>query len=600
MAEGKLQPTDEEFEIPLPASKAPDFDLSDETLEPDGIGDSAVEAPETAPQGEPEGVFALFDREFPEGEREPIEQEESGEFDREFSDSFEQMFEAIKGDGSAPLFDEKLEPLAEPQEPTAEAEAVPEKQEVDVPPIPRDLPGAESSSPDFDISDELGELTLEDERIFDELPAIDMRDDYDEDGFDSDSFGELSLDEEPLSLADEPLTLAQEEPEDEDESLPDPSAGWETDDSLEEVSFDDSEEEDLYDEDLSGLSEDEDEDEDDGFDDFARMALGLDDGEEDDDTISEEDDFKVEELTGAEELDPFEEISIMSSEDVSKFEPSFGSDELKFQDQEPLPEDPDPFLMEGENPSASADGEEDLEGLDPFSPEAAALSGAAATGAAAGSRNSDDGSADEEDGEAERKERKPKKSRPKLSSAGGGIGGILRLPWRLVSFAIDFLFGVLEALLRVLGKLPLIGLPFRVLGTALEAIPPLLKRLVVVVLVGLILLVGTSIITNLFPKPTAEINLPDSGSAKISSVELKDGKITGEIENTGDIVVHLFPNVQVAERKLFSPGSWFNPKSVGSCKGPLVDVPIDGTAKFSYDCGVKLDGNSSLKPSLEE
>lgn len=595
MAEGKLQPTDEEFEIPLPASKVPDFDLSDETVEPDGIGDSTVEAPETVSQGEPEGVFALFDREFPAGDREPIEQGESGEFDREFSDSFEQMFEAIKGDGSAPLFDENLEPVAEPQELVAEPEEAPEKQEVDVPPIPRDLPGAESSSPDFDISDELGELTLEDERIFDELPSIDMRDDYDEDELDSGGFGELSLDDEPLALADEPLALTPEEPEDEDEGLPDPSAGWETGDELEEVSFDDSEEEELYDEDLSGLTEDEDGEEDDGFDDFARMALGIGDGEEDDDTVSEEDDFKVEELTSADELDPFEEIAIMSSEDVSKYEPSFGSDELKFRDEEPLPEDPDPFLMDGESPKAQADDEENLEGIDPFSPEAAALSGASAA-----RKDSGDDSSDEEEDEPKRKQKKPKKSRPKLPSAGAGLSGLLRLPWRLISVAIDFLFGVLEALLRVLGKLPLIGIPFRVLGTALESIPPLLKRLVVVFVVGLILLVGTSIITNLFPKPTAEINLPDSGSAKISSVELKDGKISGEIQNTGDIVVHLFPKVQVAERKLFSPGSWFNPKDVGSCKGPLVDVPINGTTKFSFDCTVKLDGNSSLKPSLEE
>jgi len=594
MAEGKLQPTDGEFEIPLPASRAPDFDLSDETLEPDGIGESAVEPPEIAPQGEPEGVFALFDREFPEEDREPIEQSESGEFDREFSDSFEQMFEAIKGDGSAPLFDEKLEPLAEAQEPVAESEAAPEKQEVDVPPIPRDIPGAESSSPDFNISDELGELTLEDERIFDELPAIDMRDDYDEEDTGLESFGTLSLDDEPLSSEDEPLALAEEEADDEDETLPDPSASWESGDDLEELSFDDSEEEELYDEDLSGLPEDED----DGFDDFARMALGLDEDEEDDDSISEEDDFKVEELTGAEELDPFEEISIMSSEDVAKYKPNFEADELKFQDEEPLPEDPDPFLMEGEAPKTPEAEENSEEELDPFGPEAAALAGSSASRKGANNDGPEEDS--EEENENRERKTKPKRSRPKFPSAAGGLSGLLRLPWRLLSVAIDFLFGVLEALLRVLGKLPLIGIPFRVLGTALEAIPPVLKRLVVVVLVGLILLVGTSVVTNLFPKPTAEISLPDSGSAKISSVELKDGKISGEIQNTGDIVVHLFPKVQVSERKLFSPGSWFNPKDVGSCKGPLVDVPIDGTTPFSFDCAVKLDGNSSLKPSLEE
>lgn len=623
MAKGQLEPNPFEDDIPLPVAKAPDFDLSDETVEHDSNNDLDAEVAEEGVGGEPEGVFNLFDREFPPGERNPIDPSESGEFDREFSETFEEMFEAIRGDDSAPLFDESSIPI---EKPIAEPEPVPEEDsesqmdleadgevtadpqaeesedqfetdsivvetdseslEDSLLPIPKP---EQNSGPTRDISDELEELTLEDEFALDEeLPTI--------------GYEEL----DPLDLSPEDTGLSFEVVDsDEDEDYENSSseaaaASWSTDeplvdeDALEELNFDDSDEEELYDEDLSGIESAPQDAPSDDFDEFAKLALGFDDDEEDDpdeEALSEEDDFVVEELGNASELDPFEEIAIMSSEDVAKYEPSFGAEELQFKDEEPLPEDADPF-GDGGFDSAKSDDEESLEDLDPFGDG----------GSSKGSSPADE-KKEEEDFDPNAVNSKGDKdgegSGFKLPNFGP-VAGILRLPWKIFSTAVDFLFGILETVLKVLGGIPLIGLPFRVISSVLTNIPAALKRVLVLVLIVLIFWGGGSVVSNLLPKPSVSISLPDSGGAKFSNLELKDGKITGEIENTGAILLQVFPRAEVSERKLFEPGTWFKPKKLGNCEGSLVEVPIDGTVKVSYDCKVAVDGKASLKPSLRE
>lgn len=615
MAEGQLEPTPSEDDLPLPTVKAPNFDLSDETVERDSNDGLAEEVAEEGVGGEPEGVFDLFDREFPPGERNPIDPSESGEFDREFSESFEEMFEAIRGDDSAPLFEEpKASETASPPKPdptpeleseqevepesdvdfllekpvgetedqletdSVAVESNPESLEDSLLPIPKP---EQNSGPTRDISDELEELTLEDEFTLDEeLPTI--------------GYEEL----DPIDLSPEDNALSFEDTDDEGSyeatSSEAAAASWDSDeppledDSLEELNFDDSDEEELYDEDLSGLAAPTGSSDDD-FDDFAKLALGFDDEEEEE--LPEDDDFTVEELNGAQELDPFDEISIMSSEDVAKYEPSFGSEELQFKDDEKLPEDDDPFGDGG----FSSSSEESKEELDPFgdgSQSKEAKNPAASKededdfDPNAVSNRSDGGEADSGSGF-------------KLPNLGPAAG-ILLVPWKLFSTVIDFLFGILETVLKVLGGIPLIGLPFRVIAGILENIPAALKRVLVLVLIVLIFWGGGSLVGNLLPKPSVSISLPDSGGAKFKSVELKDGRITGEIENTGAIVLQVFPRADVSERKLFEPGTWFKPKKLGSCEGSLVEVPIDGTVKVSYDCKVAVDGKASLKPSLRE
>lgn len=635
MAGGKLDSADFE-DSPLPGAEAPDFDLSDETSAVDGNGVGDEQQPETGAQGEPEGVFALFDREFPEEGREPIDPEESSEFDAEFSDSFEHMFTAVKGDGSAPLFEGRPEFSASEkssEEPEAEDPAT-EGDEDSVLPIPGSEPKRVATrEPDFDEEDELplpGEPTDEPELQFeeqeplsldpygDEIPLIDPSVPAEGYGAEPETLELLNLDpvveeedEIPLTddflrLDDEPLPLDAPGAElnlstaDEDEELSSELNAWNSDEeALEEFNFDDSDEDELFDTDLAAVPDDAEDDDEDSFDEFTRLALGIED-DDDEDSISEEDDFKVEELSGAQELDPFEDIAIMSSEDVAKYQ-GFGEEELKFLDEEPLPEDPDPFAMEGEADSKFAvdeDGYDPLKEIDPFGEEAAALSQDSPAAESSDPEPEDEAS---EEQEAE-KEEKPKK---KPRSTGGSKGpsallGILLFPWKIYSSLTTILFGLLQGLIGILAKIPLIGIPFRMLGSVLAAIPMALKRVIVLLLIAFLAWGGTSIINGFLPKPSADISLPDSGGARFIDVELKDGTVTGSIENTGDVNLLVFPQAKVFERQIFNPGTWFSPIEKGVCGGDLVEIAIDATAKVSYSCDIATDGIVSIEPMLKD
>ncbi len=632
MAEGKLDSADFE-DSPLPGAEAPDFDLSDETSAVDGNGVGDEQQPEAGAQGEPEGIFALFDREFPEEGREPIDPVESSEFDAEFSEDFEEMFTAVKGDGSAPLFEGQPESSASEKlkgEPEAEDPAA-EEDEDSVLPIPRSEPKRVAPpGPAFDEEDELPlpgelaepELQFEEQEPLsldpyeDEVPLIDPSVPAESYGAEPEALELLNLDpaveeeDEPpltddfLRLDDEPLPLAAPEAElnlstaDEDEEPSSELNAWNSDEeALEEFNFDDSDEDELFDMDLAAAPDDAEDDDEDSFDEFTRIALGIeDDGDED--SISEEDDFKVEELSGAQELDPFEEIAIMSSEDVAKYQ-GFGEEELKFQDEEPLPEDPDPFAMEGEADSKFAvdkDGYDPLKEIDPFSEEAAALS--QDSPAADFSEPEDEAS---EEQEAERKEKPKKRPRSTGGSRGpGALMGILRFPWKIYSSLTTILFGLLQGLIGILAKIPLIGIPFRMLGSVLAAIPMALKRVIVLLTIVFLAWGGTSIINGFLPKPSADISLPDSGGARFIDVELKDGIVTGSIENTGDVNLLVFPQAKVFVRQILNPGTWFSPIEKGVCGGDLVEIAIDATAKVSYSCDIATDGIVSIEPLLKD
>lgn len=633
MAEGKLDSADFE-DSPLPGAEAPDFDLSDETSVADGNGVGDGQQPEAGAQGEPEGIFTLFDREFPEDGREPIDPEESSEFDAEFSDDFEDMFTAVKGDGSAPLFEGRPESEAS-EKPTEDPEVQDpptEENEDSVLPIPGSEPKRVApQEPIFDEEDALplfDEPTDEPELQFEEHEPLNL-DPYEDDvplidpSLPADGYNAEPLNLDPLNLDpvseeedgtpptddfllldDEPLVLGDPEPElnlsalDDEEPSSELNAWNPDEESLEEFSFDDSDEDELFDTDLAASQDDTDDDDEEMLDEFTRMALGIEE-EDDEEAIAEEDDFKVEELSSAQELDPFEDIAIMSSEDVAKYQ-GFGEEELKFQDEEPLPEDPDPFAMEGENSSKFAvdeDGYDPLKEIDPFSDEAAALAEEADSAEAPKEPEADDS-------EGAEKEEKPKKER-KPRSGGGSKGasplmGILLFPWRIYSTLTTLLFGLLQGLIGILAKIPLIGIPFRMLGSVLAAIPMALKRVIVLLIIAFLAWGGTSIINGFLPKPSADISLPDSGSARFIDVELKDGTVTGRIENTGDVNLLVFPQAKVFERQIFNPGTWFSPTEKGVCGGDLIEVAIDATAKVSYSCDIATDGIVSIEPMLKD
>lgn len=653
-------------DLPLPDAEAVDFDLSAENLPDNGNDATGVKGAETGSSDEPEGIFSLFDREFSSTERNPVDPRESSKFDLEFSREFDSMFSAVKGDESAPLFTAQAplpadSPADSPASATvdrasgspvsnasdsefnnsdplqSESSSPILKENVALPSLhPEDssptLPVGRASSTVLPVSSALlstddsslpepesslpapedSALEAEASRLEDEdsLPTFDSSYDNSEDLEEEFSLLNLDDEDEPLMLADEALPGLDldDDSMDEEESTEWNSSTNEDESSLEEISFDDSDEEELFDIDFGFSSANEDQDEEvdeDDFESFANLALGFEEDDLEDD--AEDDSFKVEELTGAEEHDPFEEIAIMSSDDVANFKPKFGDDELRFEDELPLPEedDDDPFAMQESkakpSPKAkpqSSTEEEDLERLDPFSPEAAAL-------AESTRRDSEDTEepnpedSDSRDSDREGDSNRPERASRPRGALGKSVLGLLSVPWKLYSALTTVLFGVIETVISILGKIPLIGIPFRALGAVLSAVPMKLKRLIVLAVIAAVAWGGTSVVTNLIPA-AGSISLPDSGKAQFQSVELKDGVVTGEIENKGDLRLQLFPEVQLRERQLLKPGTWFKPIELGSCEGPLTPVAIGETVQVSYACEIANDGSVSVKPSLKE
>lgn len=626
MANQSPQPADFEEE-PLPEAKALNFDLSDQEKALDGIDAEGVRSPENELQGEPEGIFSLFDREFPEDSRSPVEPSESLTFDQEFSTDFDSMFENVPASETVPLFNSDGEPLTRENSgknevsPNAGADSRSETNSVVVQPnneleasnetlpktadteVEQPLPASGGKQEDWPVipanpferkqspnkdNDESNDAN----EIEESLPQIETSSILEEnklhdEDFDAKRFENEVTTEDESFAEDKPLLNLFDNTE--EELSNELSEAWSPDENLEEINFDSSDDE--YDE-LDSDNESEDDASD--FDDFAKFALGLDQSDEEDtEQIDEEDDFKVEELGTESSLDPFEDVAIMSSEEVANYKSPFGEEELKFEEAAPVSDDPDPFEMNEVNP------DQNIEEIDPFGEEAMALAESKE-----GKLNSEAENAEEKEDEAKpekkKKKKNPRTTSPVLAKLFSFVWTIILVPWKIYSQLTTILFGLIEGFIKILAKIPLLGIPFKLLSNVLSSVPMAVKRIVVLAVIASTLWGGTTLISSMLPKPSAQIELPDYGGATISSVELKDAKIQGEIINTGDIDLNIAPIVEVSERKLSDPSSWFKPKGVGICEGDFIEVQINETKKISYDCSLEVSGLASLKPTLKD
>lgn len=617
MANESPQPAGFEEE-PLPEVKALNFDLSDQESSLDSIDAEGITPPENELQGEPEGIFSLFDREFPEGSRSPVEPSESEAFDKEFSENFDSMFEAVSKTDLPPLFNDQGQPLQSPEnkeessfasKPESKSnetedlnnESLPDLASPVTPPALGSLEGSEeprleqnaSSSESTAVSklvtegeestvdnlelneaeESLPELeTVHSSKEESEKVEFELKDQYDNEEESSDN------EEKPL------LNLFEDT--EEDELSDELSESWQLDESLEEINFDEPDDNELD-------SEDEDsEDENSDFDAFAKFALGLEEDDDESESIDEEDDFKVEEITEDSNLDPFEDVAIMSSEEVANYQSPFGEEELKFEEAKAASEDPDPFAVN------ETEAEESMEEIDPFGEEAMALAGKNTE-----STTKDLEEASKEEPEKNERKKKPKNKRAKpqaLNKLFSFLWTIVLFPWKIYSQLTTILFSLLEGLISLLAKIPLLGIPFKLLSGILSSVPMSVKRIVVLAVIASSLWGGTTLIGNMLPKPSSQIELPDNGGAKISAVELEDYKMKATLTNTGDIDLNVAPIVEVFERNFSDPSSWFKPKGLGICEGDFVELQIDESKSITYDCSLEVSGLASLKPTLKD
>lgn len=545
---------------------------------------------------EPEGVFALFDSEFRRREEKmPLNPEEKTKFGEEFLLGFDEMFDSVEGGEDIPLFSANNLPSN-----SARGNSKPARS------------SSSSFNPGSDDEEENEEPLYEPGvlEFSDNLSAIDLdsesaenneyEEDADEDALPGVENYDVESDVDEASdnyFQENPLSLGNEE--DFEESFsgdnPPPNEWDDIGENLEEINFDED------DEDLDELPDDSEINEDELFDEFAKLALGEDE-DLDDDEEEDEDDFTIADIAEDSEIDSFEEVSIMSSEEVAEYSPNFSSDDLKFQDED-LPdyedENDDPFAMPDSKKKKQSDAEDEEIELDPFGEEAQSLQKQSESSqskndsddANANSNNEDAGANSESNGNGG-------KSRFRLPSLRGmsKLISLILFPWTIYSKLTTFAFGLLNSALRTVSVIPIIGKPFGFVANILSAIPMIAKKAILLaVIIGLAS--GASLA---LPKPSSTISLPDSGGAKFSGVQLKDGIVSGTIKNRGDIILSVYPSVAVSERKLLDIGSWFKPDLIGECTGDLASIAIDDSVDVSFKCDLKTDTFSKIKPSLKD
>lgn len=604
-----IQPEDDDS---LPDVSNLEDDLSLDNLMDEDAHEAHVEGAQDALDDEPEGIFALFDSEFRSREvKMPLNSEEKSKFGEEFLQGFDDMFDSVEGGEDLPFLSDKssnssgssfANPFNSGSSVSQSAELETEEDDEEEPLFePGGMYPAEDDSdmdeplPDDSSGDflSLNDYPEEEDSLEEPLP-MDLDEDSDDESLDAEW---SNFDAEYASDEDEDDELPQVGLEEFASDETDATASDDSDDffsdgadwnsELEEISFDDEQEDSSEDDDAS-LS---DEDDEELFDEFTRLVLGDEDDDADleDDDEDEEDDFVIADISDTDaEPDPFEEIAIMSSEEVSEYTPSFGEEELKFEDDLPNveDEDEDPFAMPSDGKKGKKDPQDEDESLelDPFGDEAQSL------------QNEESDEKNDSDDEPDKKDNDGSKGGSHSKGPISKLVSLLLVPWNIYSKLTGLAFNLLNGVLRAIGGLPIVGIPFNLLANVLSAIPMFAKKIILLAFIGGVF----SGVSLAIPSPSSSIELPDYGEAKFAGVELKDGVITGTIENKGDVIVSVYPTVEVSERKLLEVGSWFSPNPLGECTGDIVEVAIDNSAEVSFNCDIVSEGSLKIKPSLKE
>lgn len=147
---------------------------------------------------------------------------------------------------------------------------------------------------------------------------------------------------------------------------------------------------------------------------------------------------------------------------------------------------------------------------------------------------------------------------------------------------VNFIFKLLEGVLGFLGKIPLIGWPFRMLK---ELTKPLK---IIATSLPLLLIIGGLIFLNVKAVPALSVtSLPDEGSATFTSFSYNSVKntATGKVINTGDVIAEIVPTFTVYSMKpSLNPLSWVMPSKLFECKGDPVKIDIDQEKTVTGEC----------------
>lgn len=206
----------------------------------------------------------------------------------------------------------------------------------------------------------------------------------------------------------------------------------------------------------------------------------------------------------------------------------------------------------------------------------------------------DEAPEDDEGNESEDKpKKKPKKEKkPKKKSSAAGAAGAVKK-------AFESYYKWLMSLIRALGRLPVIGKPFRLLANA-ERVLRLLSPLFPI-LIPLLIWV---LINMFYPSNEHTVDdLPDEGaaSAVVESYDPESNTAVVNIENTGEIILDVSAHVQIYSTQFgLNPVTWILPQPATTCRTDWTLVEQADIETVQAQCESTDAGGFWFRGSVEE
>lgn len=179
----------------------------------------------------------------------------------------------------------------------------------------------------------------------------------------------------------------------------------------------------------------------------------------------------------------------------------------------------------------------------------------------------------------------------KKAKQGGGknpLKAIFAPFWKLYLSLVDIIFNILNGVLGFLGKIPILGIPFKFLKQFTKPLKIIATSLPLLLVVGVLVYFNM----NAVPKETTT-SLPDNGSVVFTDFTYDGEKkvAAGTLKNTGEVIAEGTPVFKLYSMKPgLNPVSWFMPQERITCEAAFVRVDIDKTKKVQANCKGDIPG----------
>ena len=154
--------------------------------------------------------------------------------------------------------------------------------------------------------------------------------------------------------------------------------------------------------------------------------------------------------------------------------------------------------------------------------------------------------------------------------------------WKLYLSLVNIIFNALNGILGFLGKIPLLGIPFKFLKQFTKPLKIIATSLPILLICGVLVYLNL----NAVDKETVT-SLPDNGSVVFTdfSWDGENNTAVGVLKNNGETIATVQPEFKIYS---MSPGlnpiSWFMPKEQITCSGQHINIDIDKTSQVKVKC----------------